>query len=110
MSKGNETALHDARHKFEEHKKTKSADTIFANQQPYRTSLVNKRNGKTNELIQSQTRYKDSELGTGIGMMSAYSEEYSTLAKHDLIRYEEQLRIIRACLKNKNCIKMSYMV
>ncbi len=95
MCKGNETALSEARHKFEEHKKTKSADTIFTNQQPYRTSLVNKRNDKTNELIQAQTRYKDSELGTGIGMMSAYSEEYSTLAKHDLIRYEEQLRTIK---------------
>ncbi len=95
MSKGNETALHDARHKFEEHKKTKSADTIFNNYQPRREALKNQKEKANNELHVMQSKYKDGDLGTGIGLMSAYSEEYSTLAKHNLIRYEEQLRVIK---------------
>jgi DNA repair exonuclease SbcCD ATPase subunit len=95
MCKGNETALHDARRKFEEHKKTKSADTIWGNYQPRREALRNHKEKATNELHIMQSRYKDGELGTGIGMMSAYSDEYSTLAKHDLIRYDEQLRVIK---------------
>ena len=95
MCKGNETALHDARHKFEEHKKTKSADTIWGNYQPRRETLRNQKDKANNELYVMQSKYKDGELGTGIGMMLAYSEEYSTLAKHDLIRYEEQLITIK---------------
>ncbi|MDE6783944.1 MAG: AAA family ATPase [Ruminococcus sp.] len=95
MGKGNETALHDAHHKFEEHKKTKSADTIWGNYQPRRETLRNQKEKANNELHVMQSKYKDGELGTGIDMMSAYSEEYSALAKHDLIRYEEQLRVIK---------------
>jgi uncharacterized protein YPO0396/predicted nucleic acid-binding Zn-ribbon protein len=95
ISKGNETALHDARHKFEEHKKTKSADTIWSNYQPRRETLRNQKEKANNELYVMQSKYKDGEFGTGIDMMSAYSKEYSILAKHDLIRYEEQLRVIK---------------
>lgn len=95
MCKGNETALSEARHKFEEHKKTKSADTIRVNYQPRRETLRNQKEKNNSELHVMQSKYKDGELGTGIGMMSAYFEEYSTLAKHDLIRYEEQLRVIK---------------
>ncbi len=95
MCKENEAALHDARHKFEEHKKAKSADTIWGNYQPRRETLRNQREKANNELHVMQSRYKDGELGTGIGMMSAYSEEYGALVKHDIIKYEEQLRGIK---------------
>lgn len=95
MCKENEAALHDARHKFEEHKKTKSADTIWGNYQLRRETLRSQKEKANNELHVMQSRYKDGELGTGIGMMSAYSEEYGALAKHDLIKYEEQLRGIK---------------
>ena len=43
-------------------------------------------------------QYKDNELGTGTEMMPAYEEAYTELTKHDLIRYEEQLRTI-----SENC-------
>ena len=95
MCKGNDAALHDARYKFEEHKKTKSADTIFNNYQPRRETLRKQKVKANNDLHVMQSKYKDGELGTGIGMIPAYSEEYSNLAKHDLIRYEEQLRVIK---------------
>ena len=95
MCKGNETALSEAQHKFEEHKKTKSADTIFNNYHSRRETLKNQKEKANNELCIMQSKYKDGELGTGIDMMSAYSEEYSMLAKYDLIRYEEQLKTIQ---------------
>lgn len=95
MSKGNETALHDARHKFDEHKRTKSADMIYNKYHPRKQTLIKQRVDADKTLGIFQSRYKDGELGTGIGMMAAYSEEYSTLAKHDLITYEEKLRTIK---------------
>ncbi len=94
MCKGNETALSEARHKFEEHKKTKSADTIRDNYKPRKETLRKQKEKANNELHIMQSKYKGGELGTGIDMMSAFSEEYITLSKHDLIRYEEQLRTI----------------
>lgn len=95
MGKGNEAALSEARHKFEEHKKTKSADTIMSNYQPRRETLRNQKEKANSELSVMQSKYKDGELGTGIDMMPAYFEEYSALAKYDLIRYEEKLRQIK---------------
>ena len=95
MGKGNEAALSEARHKFEEHKKTKSADTIMSNYLPRRAPLENKKNDANSDLRVMQSKYKDGELGKGIDMMPAYFEEYSTLAKYDLIRYEEKLRHIK---------------
>lgn len=95
MGKGNEAALSEAQHKFEEHKKTKSADTIMSNYLPRRVTLENKKNDANSDLRVMQSKYKDGELGTGIDMMPAYYEEYSALAKYDLIRYEEKLRHIK---------------
>ena len=34
-------------------------------------------------------------MGTGISMMNAYFEEYSSLTKHNLVSYEEKLRTIQ---------------
>lgn len=95
LSKGNETALSDAMKKFEEHKKTKSAGTIYSNYQPRRVALVNQKEATCGTLNALQAKYKNGELGTGLEMMSAYTSEFNNLTKHDLISYEEKLRIIR---------------
>ena len=95
MSAGEETALSEARKKYDDHRKTRSSDTIFANYQPRRATLINSRNSKESDLLIRQSKYKDGDLGTGIEVMKAYSEEYSELTKHDLIRYEEKLKTIR---------------
>ena len=94
MSAGNEDALADAKKKYREHKKTKSADTIFSNYQPRQTALKNRRSNITIRLNQLQAKYKNGDLGTGEDMMPAYIKEYNALAKHDLISYEEKLRSI----------------
>ena len=95
LSHGKESALTEAGKKFEEHKRTKSADTISANYQRRKTALLTNKSDSRDKLIGLQSKYKNGELGTGIEMMPAYSEEYDTLTKHDLISYEEKLRIIR---------------
>ena len=98
LSHGKESALTEAGKKFEEHKRTRSADTISANYQRRKAALLTSKSDARDKLIGSQSNYKNGELGTGIEMMPAYSEEYDTLTKHDLISYEEKLRVIR-----KNC-------
>lgn len=95
LSYGNEAVLNEAKKKFDEHKRTKSADTISANNQPRRKGLSNHRDKAIGELTARQSKYKNGELGTGIEMMPAYSEEYNTLVKHDLISYEDKLRVIK---------------
>ena len=97
-SYGNDSALADAQQKYAEHQKTKSAGTILSNYQPRRQTLINQRSEAINKLIIEQMQYKDNELGTGTEMMPAYEEAYTELTKHDLIRYEEQLRTI-----SENC-------
>ncbi len=94
MSEGCEDALSQARKKFDEHKRTRSADTIFANYQPRKKTLENQRRNAELRLNGLQTKYKNGELGSGENMMPAYFEEYNTLSKHDLISYEEKLRVI----------------
>ncbi len=94
MSVGREAALAEARKKFEEHKRTKSADTIFVNNQPWKKTLENRRTNAAIRLNNLQTIYKNGELGSGEDMMPAYFKEYDSLAKHDLISYEEKLRVI----------------
>ena len=95
LSHGKESALAESRKKFEEHKKTKSADTISVNYQRRKAALETGKTESVSKLRDLQFRYKDGELGTGTEMMPAYAEEYETLTKHDLISYEEKLRIIR---------------
>jgi len=95
LVRGNESELSDANKKYEENKKTKSADTIFSNYQPRKSELSKQKTNCITTLIGMQAQYKNCELGTGIEMMTTYTEEYNTLAKHDLIRYEEKLRVIR---------------
>ncbi len=94
MSEGSEDALSLARKKFDEHKRTRSADTIFTNYQPRKKTLENQRRSAELYLNGLQTKYKNGELGSGENMMPAYFEEYDALSKHDLISYEEKLRVI----------------
>lgn len=94
MSTGREDALTQAQKRFDDHKKTKSADTIFANYQPRRKTLENQRQNAAMNLNRLQTMYKNGELGNGENMMPAYFKEYEALSKHDLISYEEKLRVI----------------
>ena len=84
LSSGNESARADANKKFDEHKKTKSADTIFSNYQPRRKGLEKNKNDKIIELNTLQSNYNNGIHGTGIEMMPAYLEEYDELIKHDL--------------------------
>lgn len=95
LSRGNESALAEARKKYDEHNKTKSADTIFVNYQPRRKALETGRTDKILALTALQTKYKNGELGTGLEMLPAYMKESELLTKHDLISYEEKLRVIR---------------
>ena len=93
MSLNAPSALEGAKQKYAEHIKSKTPGTIFANYQPRRNTLVNQRNKKHDELTKLQMQYKDGELGTGETepIMRSYSEEYTELAKHDIIRCEEKL-------------------
>ena len=95
LSQGNEVALSAAMRKYEEHKKTKSADTIFSNYQPRMATLNNQKSDSIGNLKVKQATYKNGELGTGIEMMPAYIGEYDNLTKHDLLSYEEKLRNYR---------------
>jgi len=97
MAEGSRQALEDARKKYSEHIKTKSASTIYDNNGPRRTALENQRKKKYGELTALQTRYKDSELGTGDSeaIMKEYSKEYFELSKHNLIQCEEKLEKAR---------------
>ena len=95
LSKGNEAALSEAMKKFDEHNKTKSAGTIYSNYQPRRVTLENQRSNAIGNLNAGQAKYKNGELGTGMEMMPAYTSEFNDLTKHDLISYEEKLRVIR---------------
>ncbi len=95
MSEGNDAALSEARKKYDDHKRTKSSDTIYTNYQPRKAALQNSRNDKVNALNVKQSKYKDGDLGTGLSVMGIYSEEYNTLTRHDLIAYEEKLTAIR---------------
>lgn len=93
MSLNAPSALEGAKQKYAEHIKSKTPGTIFANYQPRRNTLVNQRSKKHDELTRLQMQYKDGELGTGETepIMRSYSEEYTELAKHDIIRCEEKL-------------------
>ena len=95
LSKVNEAALSEAMKKFDEHNKTKSAGTIYSNYQPRRVALVNQKEAAFGTLNAQQAKYKNGELGTGLEMMPAYISEFNDLTKHDLISYEEKLRVIR---------------
>ena len=95
LSKGNETALSEAMKKFDDHKKTKSAGTIYSNYQPRRAALENQKTNAIINLNARQSKYKNGELGTGLEMMYAYTSEFNNLTKHDLISYEEKLRVIK---------------
>ncbi|MDE6678059.1 MAG: hypothetical protein K2K02_03365, partial [Ruminococcus sp.] len=95
MSYEHESALHTANKRFETRKKNKTSDTHFGNYQALRKKYVHQREDSVRKLIQQQTKYKNSDLGVGIEMMSAYSEEYSNLTKHNLIDYEDKLRTIQ---------------
>ena len=95
LSRGYESALAEANKKFDEHKKTKSAGTIFGNYQPRRTALINQKTDSVGKLTARQASFKSGELGTGLEMMPAYIEAYDELTKHDLISYEEKLRTIK---------------
>lgn len=95
MSAGEEAALSEAQKKYEENRKSKASDTISMNHQSQKSKLHINRERKINDLLIRQSKYKDGDLGTGIEVMKAYSEEYNELTKHDLIRYEEKLKTIR---------------
>ena len=95
LCNGKESAWSEANKKFEEHKRTKAAGTIYNNYQPRKAVLLNQRTDAIGKLSALQTKYKDGELGTGIDMMPDYTEEYNTLTRHDLISYEDKLRAIR---------------
>ena len=95
LSHEKESALDEAKKKFDDHKRSKSADTINDNYQRRKKGLDNNKILKTNELVEFQLAYKDGELGKGIEMMQDYSDEYNTLVRHDLISYEEKLRGIK---------------
>ena len=97
MSSNYSNALDIARQKLDEHLKSKNAGTIYENFSPRRKSLENQRNHKYADLASLQTRYKDGELGTGDDeiVISAYSNEFSDLSKHDLILCEEKLEDAR---------------
>ncbi len=83
-----------AAQRLEEHLKSKSAGTIYDNYIPRRKTLENQRTRKYGDLTSLQTKYKDGELGTGDSerIMTAYSDEYSELSRHDLILCEERLK------------------
>ena len=94
-SQGNDDVFSEAQKKYNENKKSKSADTISINYQPRRAALQKNRESKITALLFEQSKYKDGDIGTGIEAMNAYFDEYSELTKHDLIKYEEKLKNIR---------------
>ena len=95
MSREHESALKEAQRRFDEHQKNKTSENDFRNYQPQRTRYVNSRENALSLLIQQQTKYKNGDLGTGIAVINAYFEEYSSLTKHNLVSYEEKLRTIQ---------------
>ncbi|WP_207646283.1 ATP-binding protein [Ruminococcus albus] len=95
LCNGKESARAEANKKFEDHKKTKTAGTIYNNYQPRKAVLLNQKTDAIGKLSALQTKYKDGEFGTGINMMPDYTEEYNNLTRHDLISYEDKLRTIR---------------
>ena len=95
LSRGNESSFNEAWGKYKEHKTEKSADTISVNYQKRRAALTTTKTAATVKLTTQQSNYKNGELGSGLEMMSSYSEEYEKLTKHDLISYAEKLRDIR---------------
>ena len=82
-----------AKHKLDEHLKSRNAGTIFENFLPRRKTLENQRTRKYGDLTSLQTRYKDGELGTGDSeeIVFAYNNEFTELSRHDLIQCEEKL-------------------
>lgn len=95
LSRGNEYSVSEAWKKYEEYKKGNSADTIAANYQRRRAALMTKKSKAATNLTIQQSNYKNGELGSGVEMMPSYAEEYEILIKHDLISYEEKLRVIK---------------
>lgn len=95
MSHEHESSLHNAEKRFEERQKNRTSENDFGNYQSLRTRYAHQREDSVSKLIQQQTKYKNSDLGVGIEMMSAYFEEYSNLTKHNLIDYEDKLRTIQ---------------
>ncbi len=87
----NETALINAQAKYDEHNRTKAAQTIYENYGPRRKTLENRRNAKFAELTALQTKYKDGEFGTGEEVMSAYEEEFDKLSRHVILQSEKKL-------------------
>ena len=95
LSDGHEDLFSEAQKKYNESKKTKNANTIFTNYRPQNQKLLNKKQNTEKELWKMQSLYKDGELGVGVDMMPEYFDEYDRLTKHDLVGYEEKLRVIR---------------
>ena len=95
LSIDNEDTLYEAKKKFAEQIRIKSASAIADNYGPRRQTLLNQRDSQLSNLISMQARYKDGEYGTGCDMMQTYFDEYTSLVKHDLISYEEKLRTIK---------------
>ena len=90
-------ARDSAKHKLDEHLKSKNAGAIVENYSPRKKMLENQRLKKYGELTSLQTKYKDGELGNGDSedIISAYNSEFTELSKHDLIQCEEKLEYSR---------------
>ena len=97
MAGGAEEVLKEAKKKYSDHIKTKSAGTIYENYGPRKVALENQRKKKYGDLTSLQTKYKDCELGTGDseGTMDEYAKEYAELSKHNLVQCEEKLERAR---------------
>ena len=91
MSREYESALKEAQRRFEERQKNRS-ENDFGNYQLLRKKSESNKEKALSILIQQQTKYQNGDLGTGISMMPAYLEEYSSLTKHNLVSHEEKLR------------------
>ena len=91
MSREHESALKEAQRRFEERQKNRS-ENDFGNYQLLRKKSESNKEKALSILIQQQTKYQNGDLGTGISMMPAYLEEYSSLTKHNLVSHEEKLR------------------
>ena len=91
LSREHEAARDTARQKYSDHNRTKTADIIYDNYGRRRNVLVNQRKEQYERLLTLQNRFRDGELGTGEQIISAYTDAYDALTRHDLIKYEEKL-------------------
>lgn len=97
MANDNPGAREAAQIKLLEHLRLKSPGTIRENFSPRLVTLKNQREKRYGQLTALQVKYKDGELGTGDsdGIITAYTDEYTELAKHNLIQCEEKLEVAR---------------